>query len=222
MAEEHSTGGRTKVAAATGTSIAEGIIGLGAVTLSIIALANVLPVFLLSIGIIATGTALLFEGGALSGRFARVATPEKGDQYMRKTGTTLLFIVGVAVIALGVLALIGVIPRFLIPIAIILLGIGLILDSSINARLTSLEVLSGISLSPPMTPPVVHPHEMAREAGMFTVGIQGFVGLAVLALGVLSLIGVQPLTLSLVALMGVGAVQFFNSTAASGLLSFAR
>lgn len=221
MADEQSTGGagRTKVAAATGSSVAEGIIGLGAVTLAIIALANVFPVFLLAIGIIATGTALLFEGGALSGRYARLTAPGKADRYVKKGGPTFMFVVGVAVIALGILGLVGVAPRYLVPIAVILLGIGLIMDSGINARLSAHEVYSGISVSPPET---VHAHEMAREAGVFTVGIQGFVGLAVLTLGVLALIGVQPLVLSLVALMGVGGVQFFNSTAAGGLLSLSR
>ncbi len=76
--DDFSTERKTKVAVASGSSIAEGLIGLGAVALAVIALANVFPVILLSIAVIAAGTALLFEAGTLSARYSRVRATGAG------------------------------------------------------------------------------------------------------------------------------------------------
>lgn len=50
---------------AAGTAVVEGLTGLGAVALSIIGLANVLPMMLVAISTIALGAAFLFEAGAV-------------------------------------------------------------------------------------------------------------------------------------------------------------
>ena len=200
---------RTK-AAAIGTSVAEGFIGLGAVTLAIIALAGVVPGFLLAIGVIAAGTALLFEGGAISGRFSMF------HDVTKRGGTLTQFIIGIAVIALGVLGLIGVAPRALLPIAVILMGIGLILVSAMHMRMGTVGFQG---TEAPMHEG--HYPMMTREIGMMTVGMQAFIGVGVLTLGVLALIGVQPImTLCLVAVLATGAALFFNSAAASAMFGW--
>lgn len=211
---------RTK-AHAIGSSVAEGVIGLGAVTLAIIAMAGVIPGFLLSIGIIAAGTALLFEAGTASER--------SGFHGVQMGGTLVQLILGVAVIALGVLGLIGVAPRALIPIAVILLGVGLVLTSILHARFSESDFrragftahdLNTHETQAKTGRETAHP-QMARDFGIMTVSIQAFIGVGVLTLGILALIGVQPImVLCLVALMATGIALFFNSAALSAMLGW--
>ena len=137
--------------------ITMGIVGIGAVATAIIGLANVLPQFLASITVIAVGVGLAFEGGAISARYAALISEglETNDS-IRVGGITSLFLGGAAGITLGILALVGVQPITLIPIAAIVFGAAMILDSGTSERLSVLETrhsaLVGGALEPAQRP----------------------------------------------------------------------
>jgi hypothetical protein len=115
----------------------------------------------------------------------------------------------------GILALLGVDAVVLIPIAAIVYGIALIMDSGIRARLSALEIEhSGLSSVA---------QEVAREAASASSGIQVLVGLGGITLGILAIIGISPQVLSLVALLSIGsAVLVVGSLVSSRMMGIHR
>ncbi len=200
---------------AAGASITEGLVGLGAVALAIIGLAHILPVLLASISTIARGAAFVFEAGTVGARFSALTPDFRGTTSSRSWSSwgtmTAGFLAGCAGIALGILALLGIDPMVLIPIAAIVFGAALVMDSGVRVRLSALECENagyrGMS------------QDVAREAASASAGIQVMVGLGGITLGILAIIGISPLTLSLVALLGVGcAVLVAGSLISSKML----
>ena len=191
---------------AVGT-IAEGIAGIGAIVLSIIGLAGMLSQILLEIATILVGVALFFEGGAITARFSHLLAMSKGRVDMREfgLGMTTEFLAGIAGVVLGVLALIGIYPLVLVPIAAIVFGATLLLGSGVTARLNSLWALAAEDRE------VVR--EVTREAINASAGVQFLIGLAAIVLGILAIIGFFPLILSLAAMLVVGFSDLLSGTA---------
>lgn len=204
---QNQPGAPVKVAA--GTSFIEGITGIGAVALSIIGLANIFPLVLASIATIALGAALLFEAGAVAARFsALMSVPgDTATTTSRWGGMTSTFLAGAAGIALGILSLLGISPMVLIPIAAIVFGSALIMDSGVNARLAQLEASRE---APELS------DDVARESAMASSGIEVLVGLGAITLGVLALVGFNTLTLTLVALLSVGSAVLLSGSIIGG------
>ena len=192
-----------------GTSMAGRIAGIAAVAISIIGLAHVFPEILVAIATLAVGVALLFEGGAVAARFSylirEMETPEDG---VRWGGLTAEFLAGATGIALGILALLHLTPMVLVPIAAIVYGCALILDSGVNNRLTALEArkngVHGLS------------ETVARESATAAANIQMLVGLAAVTLGILALVGFVPMVLSLVAMLGIGGASLLSGSMFGG------
>lgn len=203
---------RSEEKVAAGTSLIEGVTGLAAVALAIIGLAGVFPTVLLSIATIALGAALLFEAGSVSARFSALmseAYPQQANYEVgRWTGMTASFLGGAAGIALGILSLLGLAPMTLVPIAVIVFGAALIMDSGVNARLNSLETersgLMGLS------------REVARESSAASVGVQVLVGLSGVTLGILALVGISAMILSLIAVLSIGASLLLGGSIIGG------
>ncbi|MFZ0932329.1 MAG: hypothetical protein WAN11_27265 [Syntrophobacteraceae bacterium] len=199
MDGQHSDTIQTSERMAAGTSFIEGLVGLAAVALAIIGLAHIYPWLLASISTIALGAAFVFESGAIGARFSALAQDTQGSETASSkwSGITAGFLAGCAGIALGILALLGVEQTVLIPVATIVFGAALIMDSGIRVRLSAMESerfsLQGVG------------REVAREAASASSGIQVLFGLGGITLGILAVIGISPQTLSLVALLGVGA-----------------
>lgn len=194
---------------AAGTSFIEGLTGLAAIALAVIALAGVFPRILLSIATIALGAALLFEAGSVAARFSAlmaesVNVATGSYQVSRWGGMTTGFLSGVAGIALGILSLLAIYPMVLVPIAVIAFGVAMIMDSGVNARLSALETevagFTGIS------------KEVVRESAATSTGIQVIAGLSAVTLGILSLVGINPMALSLVGILTVGAALLMSGT----------
>jgi len=191
---------------AMGVSFAQLILGTGAAVLAIIGLAKVFPVILLSIATIIVGAGFLFEAGSIAERYSSVASWTQAKGWM-----TVEFVAGTAGIAMGILALLHVVPMILVPIAAMILGIALVVDSGVSIRLNGLERAKSKAEGSHL--------EMARKAVSYTAGIQGLVGLFASALGLIALLGLNPVILSLIAVLGIGAANLVNGEATSRVLS---
>ena len=81
--------------------------------LAILGLAGVVPMYMAFIATIVLGVALLFEGWALASRYSKLLS-EMGGGLLTATelggGITAEFLAGAAGVALGILALLGVVP----------------------------------------------------------------------------------------------------------------
>jgi hypothetical protein len=199
----------TSLEFAAGGSLGELIGGAGAVALTIIGLAGVFPVYMLTIATIACGAALLIEGGALSARFSRLLSELGAHGSYRSVevggGITAEFLGGVAAIVLGILGLLGINGLTLVPIAAVVLGTALLVSSGTTSRFTALALSQSKE------------HEtfkkVATEAVYAAAGGQVLLGLGAIVLGILSLMGIQILTLSLVALLAVGTSTMLTGAA---------
>lgn len=167
-----------------GTAV-EMFLGLTATVLSILALAGLATFPLASIAVIAAAAAVLFEGGATA-RSARTLEPET-DQKLVEEGVAADSVAGIAAVALGILSLIGLDPRVLLPIAAIVLGAGMMIAST---AMTVERERGG------------RVEEHARATA--TAGVRVLVGGAAIVLGIIGLIGQSPIVLTLVATLSIG------------------
>lgn len=211
--EKTSWSSRTKEA--FGITTAEGFVGLGAAILAIIGLSHITPMLLVSIAAITVGVALAFEGAALSARYSSLIglgdEINRADVNVRWGGVTTLFMGGATGIVLGVLSLIGIIPMTLIPVATIVFGAALILDSGANARLSVLEAHHSEEFKSKAA--------VIKETAQASAGIEILVGLASIILGILALIGFSPLVLSLIALLSLGVSNLLTGAIIGGRMS---
>ena len=206
---------QTHVKEAFGGSAAEGIIGLGAVALTIIGLANIFPEILVAVAVIAVGVALAFEGGAISARYATLYGEGQSftERSVRMGGITTLLLAGAAGIALGILSLIGIVPMILVPVSAIVFGAALIMDSGVNERLSVLEAHHSEDYNASMS--------VVKETARAAAGLQVLGGICGVALGILAVIGIYPLVLSLVALLCIGTVNLLTGATIGGrMVSF--
>jgi hypothetical protein len=186
--------------------------GIAAVAISIIGLAQVFPETLVSIATLAVGVALLFEGGAMAARFSDLFEEmEKPVDRVHWGGLTAEFLAGAAGIALGILALLHLAPMVLVPIAAIVYGCALILDSGVNTRLRALEARkTGVHGS---TGAVTR--RSATAAGNIQVLVV-LAGLGAVTLGILGLVDIAPTVLSLVAMLGIGGANLLSGSMIGG------
>lgn len=197
----------------TGGATSEIIGGAGAVVLAILGLANVAPAYMFPIATIAVGGAMFLQGGAVMARFSRIAADvaqNRQENVELGNGASAQFLGGAAGIALGVLALIGLMPLTLCAIAVIVFGGCMLIGSGETARLRDLHFARS------------HSHQqveyLARQATMSAAGGEALVGLAAIALGILALTGMATLTLTLVALLCLGAQIVLSGSSISTLL----
>jgi hypothetical protein len=197
---------RVSSAALTGSSSVELIGGGAAVVLAIIGLAGYLPLYMTSIAAIAIGAALLAHGAAVTARWANTiqrAAADRSERTEIASGVGSELLGGGAAIALGTLALAGVIPLVLLPVAAIVMG-------------------GTILLGAPAQPPIARlaPDRDRRMAQLTHEAIEGASGAMVLAglgaivLGILALIRIGPVyTLVQVALLAVGGALVVGGSA---------
>jgi hypothetical protein len=184
-------------------SMGGALAGAGALVLGILGLIGLLPQVLDSIAVIAAGVALLIGGAAIVARYSNLA----GLPQSRKVvagGMEVVAFAGVAGVALGILALLGVAAETLLSIAPIVLGAALIVESSALTRLDA--AISKVSSKNDIE--VVN----VASGSDIVVGIGGMV------LGILALSGVAPLTLSLIAMLSIGAAITFSGSSLAGRL----
>lgn len=194
-----------------GGSSAEAIAGAATVVLAILGLAQIAPRFMISIGAIALGVALIANGAAVAAEYSRILARSgsggwKGVELGGGVSTQLG--AGVAAVVLGVLALLNVDPTGLVAIAAIVLGAALILSSGVSTRLNALKI------------EVSQEHDVAkrvaRDAVTAATGTEVLVGLAATVLGILALVGIASTTLILVAVLSLGAAVLLTGGALIG------
>jgi len=209
MAERQALEGRT---------MSQGIFGIVAIILGIVgvAIATVhpaVPRYLDAIAAIAFRLSLIVFGTAFAAAYGRLlARAEGAAMGGQMMDTTVGTFVGVAVSILGILTLLGVASAVLIPIEVILIGSGLILNSAASVRLAGLEVDMAVERT------------MARRIGeelvFATASVCATAGVAIGILGILALVSsAYALVLTLAAMIVGGAALLLNSTSLSGRMT---
>jgi hypothetical protein len=192
--------------------------GIATIVLAIVALSGVKSDVLLSIATIVFGAALLIQGGAMLSEFAQIQATAETPTASSGAGLSGLFLVGVAGIVLGVLALLGVYPLMLTSVAAIAFGGALVVSASaVWQLLTSRSVASRFQARGSMLSTV------ASDVAAGSSGVQGMAGLAVVVLGILAVSGTYSLVLTLVALLVAGAAIVMAGSMLSGtMIGFMR
>jgi len=190
-----------------GGSTAESLAGLGAVVLAILGLIGLLPFMMAAIATIAIGAGLLLRGVAISARFheLRRGLYEEGAAPVNvsRGGLTIEMLGGIACIALGILALLGLNSGLLLSIAAIVFGGSLLLGANVGSRLGELE-----AWQQELDPRAI---EVEREAGRGSAGAQVLVGIGAIVLGILALVATTPeLSLILIANIAVGGTLLLS------------
>ncbi len=201
---------RGTLEAATGGAGAEVVRGIGAVVLSIVGLANVVPELMVSIAGIVIGAAFVLEGAVIAAEYSRLlSTADASAQRSSEVGgLTIEMLAGLVGIVLGVLSIIGIDPPVLMACSAIVFGSALVLSSGAIARLNDFKTQAtpaGAALPPAQT--------VVQEAMAAAAGAQVFTGLAAIVLGILALVNISPPTLTLVALLAVGATILLRGSA---------
>jgi hypothetical protein len=180
----------------------DSLISAGVVTLAIIGLVGILPLYMVAIGIIAMGSVFLLQSSTLGVQFSNVA--QRGIQKTEAgTGITSEAVGGIGGIVLGILALLGIYANALIPIAIIGFGATLILSAGVPNQMNDWVDESSIQRE--------SSRRMSRYSSTSISGLQFLVGLGGITLGILGLLGFSPILLSLVALIGIGGSELLSS-----------
>lgn len=209
--QEQAVEARRTAEVVMGGSLAEAVIGGGAVILAIVGLAGGMPMLLVGIATIAVGAALMFKGASLATRFSDIlneTSEGRLDMAELGAGTTTESVGGAAGITLGILAVLNVVPLMLVSVAVILFGGTVILGAGADARLNHLRVYH--SEKNPLAQMV------AREAVSSATVVQLMIGLSAVVLGILALLNIQSMTLVFVALLGISAAVLLSGSALSG------
>jgi hypothetical protein len=199
-----------------GRTMSQGMFGGIALVLGIVGLAISGPhpdtvIYLDAVAQIALGAALIVFGMTLATAYVRLAaTAETESAGGSITGTTADMFIGGAVIILGVLSLLHIMSEVLVPVAVILVGMGLLLNGAASARAVVLEAsISGDrSLA----------RRIQEEMVFATVTARASAGIAVGVLGILALTGGSALVLTLSAAIVGGAAMLMASTSLSNRL----
>jgi UPF0716 family protein affecting phage T7 exclusion len=180
-------------------SLSEGLGGILAALLAVLALALFLPGRLGAIATIVIGIALLCNAGAVSFRLRRILSEvacEPRNAWALRGGLTAEFAGGCVGLILGVLALIGVGPITLLSVAAIVLGCALLLDTGALYRLNFMAVHRHGAAQQYMDVTC----QCVRTAAFFQI----VCGIAATVLGLLALVDVYPDVMAVVALLCIG------------------
>ena len=194
-------GDRVTTGIFTGGSTLETIGGLVAVVVAVIGL-SYLPIELAAIATIAIGVGLAAEGASIMARWREALRKLDGARFDRNElvgGVSTEVFGGVVGIVLGVLALIGMQPLVLLPVAAIVFGGSLLLGGAAQPEL--------VFLQPERNPRYARVTYSAIQA---SGGVMVLVGVGAAVLGILALLDVGPIvTLTLVAMLAIGAAMLF-------------
>jgi hypothetical protein len=217
---------RTPEAAAAFGGVMDAIGGIATAVLAIIGLAGWRPELLAGVATIVFGSALLIQGGTLASEYSQVYTPagalQTASDAFSGDGLAAMFLVGIAGIVLGILALIGVAPYTLTSVSVIAFGAALMLSAQSVRRLYRMQ--ADVRRASASTYSVRE--FLAGEMAGGSAGIQFLVGLAAVVLGIIAVVmtaTVRNEVLTLVALLVLGLTNIISGSALSGLvLSFMR
>lgn|GEM_PF-2397552 len=216
MADYSMEGRRTVETAGAGGAV-ESVGGLAAAVLGVLALIGVLPTILTQVAGIIFGAAFLVHGVTVGSRYrylSRQVGPSSADEAMLGGGLGAEVLAGLAAVALGVLALIGVEASVLIPALLITGGAGLIISAGTIRELRDLTVYASGGDE--------RARRIARGAVSGSVGLQILGGLGAIALGILALVTTPPGEaaghgpLVQIGMIVLGVTLFFSGAASGG------
>jgi hypothetical protein len=196
--------------------LADAIGGIATIVLAIIALAGIHPEIILPIAIIVFGAALLIQGGTMLSEYASIIFPAGSGGSSDQVGVgslSTLFLVGVAGIVLGILALLGIEMGILSAIAVIAFGSALLLSSNSVRNLYMMQSSASRSAAPRGGTEL-----LAGEMASGSSSVQMLAGLTAIVLGILAVVGVKQNVLLLAALVVLGATVILTGSALSGLV----
>ena len=185
-------------------SAADAILAGAALVLAIAGLLGASPVIAAACTAIAIGVGFLFEGGAILSRFVPSLRRNEEDSLTRGDvlgGTTADVIAGVAGIAFGALALVGVAPWPLLGTAVLVYGAALLLSCAALVHAT-VTMRDGAPLPQPR-----------MDSAMLAAAGQLVIGLIVLAIESVALLGTATQVLTLVALLLVAVSELASGLA---------
>lgn len=182
-------------------------LGIAAVALGIIGLAETSATgqqYLDAVAAMVLGLALLGVGAQLLWGYARLVA-EETVRAIPAGGIMLAFYLGATVLVLGILALLQVRPPLLIAVAMLVLGVGVMFASALQARLQAHRLAaSGVD---EVTSQVV------QELALAAASPQVAAGLSAIVLGILAVVGFSPIVLTLIAAIVLGVAQLLSGAA---------
>jgi hypothetical protein len=197
---------KVTVATMTGGAGLEVIGGGAAVVLAIIGLAGYLPMYMTAIATIAIGGGLLAHGAAAAARWndtMQRAAADRNERVGVTSGLGAEVFGGAGAIALGILALAGVIPMTLLAVSAIVVGGAILIGAPAQPDIARLA-----------SDPNRRFDRVSYEAVEGTSGAMALAGVGAAVLGILALLGVGPvLTLVLVSMLAVGGAMFLGGSA---------
>lgn len=207
----HNPPRRTGLGIMAAGSTIEMIAGAAAIVLTALALAQFIPHFLLKIAIIVVGAGLFLRGMAVAAEFSRLVRQSGGKVTTGASpsgGASTELVAGAVGIVLGVLALLGVVPQVLAPVALVILAIGLMMNGVTDARISKLRLA--------VTGVVGPSREASITAAWADSSTQMLTGVGALVLGALALLGFNPWILTIIGILALGTVEML---AGGGLTS---
>lgn len=203
--------------------LADAVGGAATAVLAIIGLAGTSSDILLAIATIVFGAALLIQSGTVLSELSHTMFPEGAVESVEEFsggGLSMVFLVGVAGIVLGILALIGLYPVMLTSIAVIAFGSALVFGSN---SIWSVQRMKRAAFRAGAQRPVTGSELLATEVAAGSAGLQCIAGLAAIVLGILAVTGTQPAILSLIGLLIMGsAIVLTGSTLSGTVQAFMR
>ncbi len=186
------------------------VLAVCAAGLAIAGLAGLVPILMAAIATIALGTVLVFEGRAFAARTPhRLPSSEAASRWQLFQGTTVTeSVAGIAGTMLGVLALLSVAPMALIPIALIVFGVGMLMEGGSMGLIPRWRFAEEGKEPKPKESEEYLPSTSLRAS---SVGIDMIAGITGIGLGILALIGIVPVTLVLVSLFVFGFTLTVNA-----------
>ncbi|MGH8218380.1 MAG: hypothetical protein ACREUT_07430 [Steroidobacteraceae bacterium] len=197
--------------------------GIATVALAIIALAGLVPDVLMAIATIVFGATLIVQAGALVselsglGASATSIAASAASDSLSGGGVGMMFLVGVAGIVLGILALLGITPLVLCGAALIAFGCALLLGGGSVRSVHRLQ--AAVRRAGAVTSTTQTNELLANEMAAGSAGAQFMCGIAALVLGIVSLSGVYAMPLVLIGLLIIGASNILAGGALSGVLT---
>lgn len=190
-----------------GGSIGEAVCGAAVVIMTILGLGGVGMPGMAFAATILLGAALILQSGAFVARYDELTAELRGEDEQSEIsgGVSAELIAGIAGVILGLLAVVGVAPGVLIPVAVIVFGGALLLGGGMTRRIAEIAGDARDRRS-----------RSLRQAAEASAGAELLIGLAAIVLGILALFDIAVRVLSLVALLGLGVAVLVAGGALGG------
>ena len=202
-----------------GSNATEAIFGAAVAVMAALGLARIMPFYLAAIGTIGIGVALIIEGATAASRYQRMSSlvpVREREQAQIGGGLTVEVIGGAAGIALGVLALIGIEPFVLLPIATLVFGASFLMSGGVHPALETWVERGEVGTGVGFAAGEIQRERVTHQAVNAGAVARALAGLGAAVLGTLALADVGPLlTMTLAALLVLGVAALVSGSAFS-------